>query len=266
MWWNMVLLKVNNLNYNDFHDINLSFNSGNFYTFIGGNNSGKTTLFRILSSLIMTNNTINCNNILLNSKNRYLYLKNIGIVERINKYSFNFKTVKDELMYPLINLGLFKLDILKRIRVLLDFFVVSYLLNKKVNDLNIYEKQELLIIISLLHFPKVLIMDDVLSIFNSSLRKKIIEKLNILKKNNMVIINFSSNLDDLENTDKIILLNNFKVIKEIDYMDIYDNDKLLYDNNIEIPFIVDLSIKLKMYNVINKNYINLKKMVDDIWE
>ena len=47
--------------------------------------------------------------------------------------------------------------------------------------------------------------------------------------------------------------------------DIYENDKLFYDHNLEIPFMIDLSIKLKMYNLIDKKYSNMKAMVDDIW-
>ena len=36
-------------------------------------------------------------------------------------------------------------------------------------------------------------------------------------------------------------------------------------NNLEIPFMVDLSIKLKMYNLIDKEYSSMKAMVDDLW-
>ena len=168
------LLKVNNLCYKDFRNINLSFNSGNFYYIVGGNNSGKTTLFRILSGLIITNNVIDCDGVLLNAKSRYNYIKKVGVVERVNKYSFNFINIIDELMYPLINLGYSKSNSIKKIKSVLNFFEVDEYLNKKISELNIYEKQELLIIISLLHSPKVLLIDSVLDIFPSHYKTKII--------------------------------------------------------------------------------------------
>ena len=99
------ILKINNLNYLDFHNINLSFDYNKFYFIVGGNKSGKTTLFSFLSSLIPTNNCIYLNNIYLNINNKKNYIKEIGVINRVNKYSFIYKTVKSELYSPLINLG-----------------------------------------------------------------------------------------------------------------------------------------------------------------
>ena len=59
------ILEIKNLSYCDFQNINLSFDSGQLYFIVGPNNSGKTTLFYLLSSLILTNNKIKCCNELL---------------------------------------------------------------------------------------------------------------------------------------------------------------------------------------------------------
>ncbi len=260
-----LLLKVNNLSYRDFKNINIDFYKENIYYIVGGNNSGKTTLFKLFSSLIMTEDSIMCDDILLNSKNQSIYLKEIGIVEKVNKYSFIFNNVLDELLYPLLNLGHSKKQSLTIIKNKLSFFETEYFLNKKIKELTIDERQELLIIISLLHNPTVLLMDDVLNVFSSNKKEKILSKLNILKKD-MVIINFTSYIDNINYVDKIILINNYKIIKEMDIETLFNNDKLLYDNNIEVPFIIDLTSKLKMYGVVNKNYYDIKEMVDDIWE
>ena len=71
-----------------------------------------------------------------------------GIVEREDKNSFIYQKVLDEMRFPLYNLGYSKKNIDKRInKVLLDFNMDS-IKDKNINDLNYYEKEKLLIMIS----------------------------------------------------------------------------------------------------------------------
>ena len=260
------VLEINNLCYQDFHNLNLSIKKGNLYFVVGGNRSGKTTLFRIVSSLIVTNNIVNCDGIVLNHDTRKMYIKKIGVVERVNKYSFNYKNVKEEMLYPLINLGLTIDSAEKRINEILTVFNYQNILYEKICNLNFKEKQLLLIMIALLHKPKVLLIDSVMAIFSQSERIMI---MNVLKKliseDNLTIINFTSNLDNIIDSNQIIILADFKIVKETTYNEINNNDKLFYENNLEIPFMFDLVNKLKMYDVINEDYINMKDLVDDIW-
>ena len=46
-------MEVHNLDYKDFKDINLSFNSHTFYSIVGASNCGKTTFFKLLSSSLV---------------------------------------------------------------------------------------------------------------------------------------------------------------------------------------------------------------------
>ena len=256
------VLEVVNLNYQDFKDINLSFNSGTFYSIVGASNSGKTTLFKLMASLIPSNNVMCCNDIFLN--NNYLdYLVNIGIVERVNNHSFIYKSVLDEMKYPLYNLGYSKNASLTRIDEILSLFKLEYFKNKDVNELSNYDKQKLLIIIALLHNPKVLLLDSVLDVFPINEKKKIIKILKVLVKKGLTVINFTKQLDLL--VDKVILIDKYSIVGEYDSNMIFEDDKLFYSHNLEIPFMVDLSIKLKMYGLVDKEYSNMKEMVDDLW-
>lgn len=255
------VLKTINLNYRDFKDINLVFNRGKFYIVIGSSNCGKTTLFKLLTSLIPTNNMICCNDILLGKDNYQEYIVNIGIVERVNNHSFIYKRVIDEMKYPLYNLGYSKKNILNRINEVLSFFDVNYFIDKDINELSYLDKQKLLIIISLLHQPKVLLLDSVLDIFPKN--DSFVQKLKKLVKKGLTVISFTKKLD-LE-SDQIILLDNCSVLGEYLPSKVYEDDKLFYSHNIEIPFITDLSIKLKMYDLLDKEYTDMKEMVDKIW-
>ena len=59
--------------------------------------------------------------------------------------------------------------------------------------------------------------------------------------------------------------NTYRVLGEV-VGKAFKEPKVFSDNDLELPFIVDLSIKLKYYNIIDKTYFDIKKLVNDIWK
>ena len=259
-----IILEIEDLSYRKFDNLNLSFNNNTYYSIIGPNNSGKTTLFKIISGIIPTTDVITCNNIELDRRSVNEYIVNLGVVERVDKNSFVYKKVLDEMMYPLLNLGYSKNNSLTRINEVLELFNEVSMLDKYISELNYYQQQLLLIMIAILHKPKVLLLDSVLEIFPKNMYDNVIGVFNKLLKY-MAIISFTNSSNVAYSSDKIIVIDNYKIIGEYSPRDIYDDDKIFTDHGIEIPFMQDLSIKLKMYNVIDKEYFSMKEMVDDIW-
>ena len=261
------ILEITDLNYQLFNRFNLSFNSNTFYSIVGSNKSGKTLLFKILTGLIITNNIVTCSKVTLNNNTKYDYIKKIGVVTTIENNSFLFKKVMDELMYPLYNLNYNKRKAFARINYLLKEFELENILYKNILELNIYEKQKLLIILALLHQPKVLLLDNALSIFDKDDCLKIISILkDIMNDDKITIINFTANLEETLMSDYILLLSYYQIIKIIKPNELVSCDKLFYENNLEIPFIVDLNVKLRMYGLIHNDYYSINDMVNDIWQ
>ena len=261
-----VILDINNLNYQEFANINISFDNGKYYAIVGNNNSGKTTLFRLISGLIPTENVIECNNVWLNNHNRFQYIKNLGIVLKVNKDSFINKTVYEEMLYPLNNLGYNDNIIKRRINGVLEYFNKKDIINKKIEDLSYKDKQLLLLMIAFLHQPRVILLDGIMEVFSQKEQQILINYLKKLVKSvNITVINFTSSLKEVIDADEIILISNKQIIDKFNPSKMYTDDKYFYENNLEIPFMVDLSVKLGMYNIINKEYINMKEMVDSIW-
>ena len=251
------VLEVNDLTYKDFKKINLSFEDNKYYVITGSNQCGKTTLFKLLTSLILTKNVIVFNHKLLNKQTRFDYLKYIGIVKKVNDNSFLFSTVLEEMEYPLINLNYSKKKRLQRIEEILNIFNEGDLIHRKICGLRREEKQKLLIMIALLHNPKILFLDDVL--YN---QKDLLDKLRMI---NLTIINFTTNLNEAINCDEIIILDKFQIINKVSSKEMLTNDQLFYNHNIEIPLLYDLESKLMTYEVIDKEYISIKDLVDGIW-
>ena len=261
------IMEIRNLNYLDFNNFYLYIKENSFTSIVGSIKTGKTTLVKIMSSIIETNNVCICNGEFLNTNNTFNYLRNIGVVFGVTNNSFIYKTVLDELKYSLINLGYSKNDINKKIIDILNEFNLSSIYNKSIDDLDISIKQVLLFIIALLHEPRVLLVDDAFLLMNENDKKMLFNYLVKLKNDNkLTIIYFSSKLDDVIKSDYLYLLENFCIKKGGIPLEILGDDQLFYQSGLEIPFMIDLSIKLKMYGLIDNIYLNMEELVDKIWK
>ena len=257
------IIIINDLNYRSFENFYLNISNNKFISIIGANNSGKTTLFKLISGIIPTTNVITCNNILLNRNNVNKYIKQLGLVYPLRKDSFLFDNVYDELVYPLKNLGYTNFYIKKQVNRILKLFSLD-IKEKKIKDLSNYEKQVLIFCLALIHNPKVLLIDDVFCYMNDSEKNKIINILKSIKK--LTIINFSSSFNNCDVSDYIYILDNGKIITEGKYYNILNESKTLIKLGIEIPFVVNLSNKLKEEGISNKEYFKLEDLVNNVWE
>ena len=168
-----ILLQINKLNYkiNDdkIFDISLDVQKGDYISIIAPNKSGKTILTKLICAIIPTDNMFQIDGIILNKENVLDYLEKIGIVS--NELNiFLTKKVKDELTLPLKNLGYSESKINKRLNKIVEFFQVEDILDKNPNLLDSNNQAKLQIIISLMHDPKILILDDAFNNFLKSLK------------------------------------------------------------------------------------------------
>ena len=109
--------------------------------------------------------------------------------------------------------------------------------------------------------PVVLILDRVLDKINN--KKQI---LDYIKQKKITLINITNDIEQSLDSDKIIILNNGKIISNSKPSTILKNEKLLKENNIELPFMVDLSNKLKFYGLLENNILDINEMVETLWK
>lgn len=265
----MTILKIDNLNYSKddtiiFSNINLNVLKKDYISIIGLNRSGKTTLTKLLCAIIPTDNIFSINDISLNKQTVLDYIEHIGVVSN-SLNIFLTKKVKDELILPLKNLSYNELKINKTINNLTAFFEIDHLLTKNIDELTKDEATYLQIIIALVHNPEILILDDAISSLSLQLKEKILLKLKQLNKQGLTIINITSDLETIYDSNKIYLLNN-KSIEELgDVEQVFQEDNYLRKLGFKIPFIIDLSIKLKFYGLLDKIYYNLETLEENLW-
>lgn len=266
------IIEIRNLNfqYNNsviFSDFNMKIKENSFTCIAGNNTSGKTTLIKLLSGELFAPNTITIGYSYLNANRLYDHSTEIGTVFGDRLDSFLFDDVYKEMAFPLENLSLDPKEIEERIIEIAKFFNISYLLDKKTFDLSNSEKQIVLIAIALLHKPRILLLDTPFTMMNNYTKNKIKDKLKIYReKHNITIILTTTNLEDALDSDYLYIINNGNVVIEGTPLAVMKNDNLIKKLELELPFMVDLSLKLKLYELVDDIELDINRMVNALWK
>lgn len=188
------MLKVEHVTkyYDDFRAVNnLSFEvkEGEIFGLLGVNGAGKTTTFRMIMGLLDKTE----GNITLNGKKiDYSVSDEIGFLTE-ERSLLPSKTVLEQAIFYGVLKGLTEKEIEKRLDKYLEEFSITDYKNKKIKELSKGNQQKIQFIISIIHEPKLLILDEPFSgldPINVEMFKK--EILRLKKKGTMII--FSSHM------------------------------------------------------------------------
>ena len=254
----MNIIDIKNLNFKYkekevFNNFNLQLENGSFTTIIGLNGSGKSTLIKILLGLLKYEGIIKIDDILLNKDNIKNIRKSIGIVFENPDNQFVAETVMDDIAFSLENLQMNSKNIKEKIMKMANYIGISRLLEREPHSLSGGEKQLVALASALIHEPKILILDEALTMVDIRVRKQVYSILNDINKNKEVtIINVTHDMDEL-----LLKGPKEKVLLE---------EKVFNKLNLDLPFMVSLSIKLKYYGLIDHLIFDMNEMVNTIWK
>ena len=258
---NAVDIKELSFSYKDvevFNGLNLSIDKNSFTTILGRASTGKSTLFKILSGELKYSGKVSILNksIFYNLEKNYLGLVSTSI------YNFKEKTARKELVRILeleerISLSRIDMEINKVSKKL----GIKNILDYDVRTLSVKEKILLMFAIQIINRPKVLILDNVLSYLDDE-KDIIIKELLRLNRKNVTIINITNDTEECMFGSNVVVLDN--IIRTFKIAQMTEEDFL--DNELNVPFMVSLSSKLNFYGLIEKKYLKMEKLVDDLWQ
>ncbi len=266
------VVKIEDLNfkYNDeeiFKNLYLEIKENTFTTILGENGSGKTTLLKLLIGIIKGNSVIMLNNLPVVKENLNRIRKEVSIVFENNDQCFVAETVTDELAFTLENLNYPKEKIKQRINEISKTLKIENILEKEPHTLNENDKQLVTIATSLITKPKILIIDEGLNDLNEIDKIRILKLLKTKTANKeLTVIYLTHNTNDSLFSDNIVILNDKKVLISDTKEEVYKNENNFKKAHLELPFIINLSKKLQFYNLIDKDYQDAEKMVNDLWK
>ena len=93
---------------------------------------------------------------------------------------------------------------------------------------------------------------------------KILKDVN--EKKEITIINITHDTEDILYGKKVLLLQDGKILEYGNIEDILLEEKTFTRIGLKLPFMADLSIKLKYYGLIDKLVFDMEEMVDLLWK
>ncbi len=198
-------------NHTALDSVSITIPEKTIYGLLGPNGAGKTTLIRIINQII------NSDSGEISVFGQPLHSKHVEIIGYLPEERGLYKKMKvgDQLLYLAQLKGLSKKEALARIKVWLDKFEIRDWWHKKVEDLSKGMAQKVQFISTVLHEPKLIILDEPFSGFDPVNAQLITEQILELKEKGSTIIFSTHRMETVESLcDHIALINKSKKILE----------------------------------------------------
>ena len=248
-----------------FKNFKMEIEENTFVSIIGKNGSGKSSLARILVGLNKYDGYINIDGYLLSDSYLNKIRRTLSVCFDNADEHFIGETVMSDLAFSLENLEYDRKDIDNLIREISKKFKIDNILEKSSLELNDSEKEKVSIASSLIHNPKILLLDESIHKLNANDKKLVFKILKEKVRNkSLTVILITHNLEDTLYSDRIIVLDSGKIVYDDTKEKIYEDDKL-EKLGFNLPFIVKLSHNLKLYDLIDKVYFDEKGIIDELW-
>lgn len=260
------IIEIIGLTYkNIFNDFSLGIEENKFITIAGPNNCGKTTLLRMLDNQIEINNTFTLYDIKLEDyKLTDLYqIMKIIIPGEIN-YVKN--TLEEELNYYLEQMNLSKEDKTSRYKKVIKELKLSKYQSVKLYTLSIKETIKVQLALALIYKPSIIFIDDISVYFDKKEIISIIEILKQYQQENTTIVLITSSLEIALLSDYLYVINESKIMIEGNPIEIVEKDNIMNKAGLNVPFMIDLSVKLRDYELVNCIEQDKDRMVDLLWK
>jgi ABC-type multidrug transport system ATPase subunit len=190
-------------------DISFAVAKGELFGFIGPDGAGKTTLFRIITSLLIPGSgTMTVEG--LDTVKDYIKLRKIlGYMP--GRFSlYQDLTVEENLQFFA---GIFKTSIKANYDLVKDIYShIEPFKNRKAGKLSGGMKQKLALSCALIHKPEVLILDEPTTGVDAVSRTEFWEMLDKLKKNGITIVVSTPYMDEASRCDRVALIQKGKIM------------------------------------------------------
>ena len=231
------------------NDLNFTLESNKITSIIGPNGSGKTTILRLIESIVKPNSGIIKVGRYIVGKDSEVdsltdYKIRIGMVFQNSDEQFMESNVKDELELGLKFYNYRLKEINKRVTEALQMVGLDEeYLNKNLFELSKQEKKLISIASVLIFNPKVILLDEPTNGLDEQSKNKILKILKMLKnKYNRTIVISSHDTDFvLKVTDNILVINDGKIILSGEKYDVFKQCDILKKCGIKIPKTIEFS-------------------------
>ncbi|HMT02382.1 MAG TPA: ABC transporter ATP-binding protein [Burkholderiales bacterium] len=220
-----------------FDYVSLKLNKGESIAIIGGNGAGKTTLLMLLTGILFPQTgEISISNQPIKKENLQNILQQTGVIFQNPDDQLFMPTVFEELAFAPRNFKFKEAKVHAMVFRALARVEGLHLQDKLIYQLSGGEKRQVAIATALVMNPSILIMDEPSSGLDLAGRRRLIDLIKNFKQTKIIA---THDLDmALEVCNRVIIIGKGKVIADGKSYDILTNEKLLKQNNLELPISV----------------------------
>ncbi len=247
------------------NNINLEIENGEYVAIIGHTGSGKSTLIQHLNGLLSPKSGkifINDMNITEKGVKMSQIRERVGLVFQYPEYQLFEETVAKDVAFGPANIGIKDKELEDRVihaigRVGLDYHEIK---DKSPFDLSGGQKRRIAIAGVIAMNPEVIILDEPTAGLDPKGHKEIMDMIhNIHEHEKVTIILVSHNMDDVvQYADRVIVLENGKVLLNDKPQEVYKNKEILESVGLGVPSVMELMFKIKEKGIkVNENVISI---------
>lgn len=264
------MIEINNLKfkYKDkiiFDNFNLNIKNKSITSIMGINGCGKSTLVKILVGLLKYEGSIKIDGVELKDNIKNIR-KDIGVVFENPDNQIIKEIVYDDISYILRNMDYNEDEIKDKVLDICKCLNITDILYSNIKDLNTNQKQLVCLASALVHEPKILILDESLSLLDFDYKEIVLNLLKKFKRKGMCIVNITHDIEDTLIGDEIVVLDKGNILLKDKKNKIYKKEKLLNSLGFNLPFMVELSNRLMFYDLIDHVIYDMEEMVDELWK
>ncbi len=257
----MAILEVKNISYGYSHgtpfeitalnNISFSVEKGELVGIIGHTGSGKSTLIKMLNSLLkpesgtvlLHGKDINADKASIKSAR-----SKIGLCFQYPEYQLFEETCAKDIAFGPKNMGLSKEEVKERVLKAAEFVGFDReLLNKSPFDLSGGQKRRCAIAGVMAMFPEILILDEPAAGLDPLGRRELMDMIEKYRKQTgATIIIVSHSMDDMARTaDRILVLNKGSLVMSGSVKEVFSKTDELIAMGLNVPTVTSLTAKLR---------------------
>lgn len=254
-----VILNINNLYYdNVFSNLNISIEDRKLIAISGPNNCGKTTLARILDRRISGNFNINFKGKDINSYTLEEYNHKVQVVFPL-EFHFEEETPQEEIQF-------YSYDEEKK-DYIFKVFNLNKIIRKKISKLTIKEIIYFQIALALLKAENIVLIDGIDAYFNKQELNELYKGFRLcVQKWDMSIIVTSVSLDHALLNDELYIIKDKEILLSGEPIKVLMKDNVINKAGLSIPLMIDLCVKLRDYDLIDRIEINKERLIEELWK
>lgn len=241
-------------------DIKMKIKSGEKVAILGPNGAGKSTLFHLFNGILKpTSGTITVNGMEVCKKNLVEIRRNVGMVFQDSDDQLFNPTVRQEIAYGLLNMGVSGKKLENTIEWALKTVGMSGYEDKSPHNLSGGQKKRIALASVLAMKPKVMVLDEPTAALDPRGVHKLIRLLDSINKELGITLIFATH--DVDTVpllaDKVYLLDKGKVVMGGTTEEVFNQKEVIRKINLRLPRVAHLIEILDRDGILNADDLPL---------